>query len=161
MADEIHFRRVLFPHRSAGGVILFRVLLLLAIVLTALSMAFIALGAWPVSGFLGLELVLLAGAFWFNVRRRLMHETIDLTERKLIVERFDSYGGRHRWTFQPHWLRLCIQCRDGRNTGLELRSHGRSIVVGAFLAPDEIGELGLMLEDALRRLSVPPASAEG
>lgn len=156
---SVLFRRVLRPHRSAGGLVLFRVLLLLAIALTALSMTFIALGAWPVSGFLGLELVLLAGAFWLNERQRRMCETIDLTERELVVERIDSRGRRQRWAFQPHWLRLRALVRDGRNVGLELRSHGRSLVIGAFLSPEEIDELGRMLEDALRRLSAPLAEA--
>ncbi len=157
--STIHFRRILFPHRSAGGIVLFRVLLLLAFTLTALSMTFIALGAWPVSGFLGLELVLLAGAFWLNERRGRMYEIIALTERELVVERVDSGGRRQRWAFQPHWLRLRTHVQNGRNVGLELRSHGRSLVVGTFLAPEEIAELGVMLEDAIRRLSGPQASA--
>ena len=156
-AHTVLFRRVLRPHRSAGGIVLFRVLLLLAMALTALSMTFIALGAWPVSGFLGLELVLLAGAFWLSERRLRTHETIDLTESVLIVERIDGRGRRQRWTFQPHWLRLRTLDRDGRSVGLELRSHGHSLVVGAFLTPDEIAELGRTLGDALRRLSAPLA----
>lgn len=157
--NAVLFRRILLPHRSAGGIVLLRVLLLLAIVLTALSMAFVALGAWPVSGFLGLELILLAGAFWLNERRGRMHEIIALTERELIVERIDTGGRRQRWAFQPHWLRLRMRVHGGRNVGLELRSHGRSLVVGAFLAPEEIAELGVLLDDALRRLSAPLASA--
>ena len=92
--NAVLFRRVLRPHRSAGGMMLFRVLLLVAMALTALSMTFIALGAWPVSGFLGLELVLLGGAFWLNERRLRTHETIDLTNSVLIVERIDVGSGK-------------------------------------------------------------------
>ena len=154
------YRRILRPHRSAGGPLLFRVLLLLAMALTALSMVFIALGAWPVSGFLGLELVLLAGAFWLNERTRQTAETIDLTERVLIVERIDSRGRRQRWTFQPHWLRLREVSRNGRNIGLELRSHGQSLVIGAFLTSEEIVELGRTLNNALRALSAPLVAAD-
>jgi uncharacterized membrane protein len=157
--NAVLFRRVLRPHRSAGGMMLFRVLLLVAMALTTLSMTFIALGAWPVSGFLGLELVLLGGAFWLNEQRLRTHETIDLTNHVLIVERIDARGRRQRWTFQPYWLRLRAVERDGRRTGLELRSHGHSLVVGAFLTPEEITELGRTLGMALRQLSAPPTGA--
>jgi uncharacterized membrane protein len=153
--NVVLYRRVLYPHRSAGGIVLFRVLLIVAMVLTAVSMSFIALGAWPVSGFLGLEVVLLGAAFWVSEKRLNMRETIDLTQKVLIVERIDSRGRRQRWTFQPHWLYLRSLDRDGRSVGLELRSHGNSLVVGAYLTGDEISDLRRTLEEALRRLSAP------
>lgn len=152
--SSLLFRRIIRPHRSGDARTLVRIMLLLSIPWTIGAMVFMAVGAWPVSGFFGLEVILLGSALWLNHRRQRAFETIGLTAAELTVERVDERGRRQSWRFQPQWLRLIPRNRDGRMVGLELRSHGRSLVIARFLPPDEIGDLAGDLSHALDRLRV-------
>lgn len=153
--DDVVFSRVIHPHRSAGPRVLAQLLLLLAIPWTVASVVFVAMGAWPVSGFFGIEALLLGGAFWLNHRSARAFEAIGLTSGELTIERVDTVGRRHSWSFQPGWLRLRPLSRNGRCTGIELRSHGRRLVIGSFLPPDDIPQLAADLGQAIQRLSTP------
>lgn len=157
---ETTFSRIIRPHRSAGPRVLAQLLLLLAVPWTLASVVFVALGAWPVSGFFGLEAILLGTAFWLNHRSARAFEAIGLTSGELTVERVNSVGRRRLWSFQAGWLRLRPVLRNGRHTGIELRSHGRRLIIGAFLPPDDIPRLAADLGRAIHRLSVPEAPPE-
>ncbi len=157
---EATFSRVIRPHRSAGPRVLAQLLLLLAVPWTVASMVFVALGAWPVSAFFGLEAFLLGGAFWLNHRSAHAFEAIGLTSGELIVERVDAVGRRRSWSFQPGWLRLRPLLRNGRHTGIELRSHGRRLIIGSFLPPDDIPRLAADLGRAIHRLTAPAERQE-
>ena len=150
------FAARLEPYRSLspGGF----VILMSAIVAVAFGagLVFALVGAWPVFGFFGLDVLLIYLAFKANYRSGCMHETLRLTENALIVERVGP-GGRHRsWRFQPYWLRVEMDDPPEHESRLTLASHGRRLVVGAFLTPEERLELARALGAALDRLKQPP-----
>lgn len=93
-------------------------------------------GAWPVFGFLGLDVAAIFIALRASYRSARIAEIVELTERELIVERQDSRGA-HRRTFQPAWLRVELARPVLPGTPLLLRSHGESLAIGAFLSPAE------------------------
>ena len=98
------------------------------------------------TGFLGLDVVLLYLAFRWNYRQGRRAEFIRLDGPELVVRRVEPSGRRREWRFDAHWLRVTI---EERNHQLTLSSHGRTLVVGAFLSPEERLELAEALRAAL------------
>ena len=94
-------------------------------------------GAWPVFGFLGLDVLLVYLALRASYRSARVSERLELNERELVVERVGAKGSVSRWAFQPNWLRVELSERNGRAPTLILRSHGRSFPLGGFLHPDQ------------------------
>lgn len=117
---------------------------------------FLALGAWPVVGFSGLEAALVLGLLALHRRRgRRSAELLLLTEGRLSIRRTDHRGRRQALELDPYWTRLTLLERPGRASALLLRSHGRSVEVGALLGEAERQDLAAALGAALRRLREP------
>jgi len=153
------FSVVLRPHRSTNANAIRVVMGVMAAIWLGAGVAFLAAGAWPVFGFLGLEVLLLYAALSVNLRGGRMSEAIDLSERALTVRRVNHWGRRQSWSFQPHWMQVVMADPPVAPSRLELRSHGRSLVIGAFLSHGERSELARALRQALARLSAPPSRA--
>ncbi len=148
---EILFQAELRPNRSLSprG---FRLLMLgLAAVSFASGVAFVSMGAWPVFGFFGLDVLLLYWAFKASYRSGNLYETIKLTDETLEVRRVHPSGGSQVWRLQPHWLRVQIDDPPEHHSQLVLRSHGRNLTVGSFLTPNERVEVADALRNALAR----------
>lgn len=155
------FSATLKPYRSLsqGG---FAVLLaFVASILFAVGVGFFLLGAWPVLGFLGLDLLLIYWAFKANYRAARAEETIVIGEAKLIVRRKAANGRTRQWSANPYWVRVETErSEDEGCTALALVTKGERLGVGAFLSAPERGELAAMLRDALARHKAqrfPPA----
>lgn len=151
MNEITYFDAVLRPNRSLGA----RGFVLLMAALAALSfvagVVFVSVGAWPVFGFLGLDVLLIWLAFRVNYRSGRLAETVKLTDAALEVRRVDAYGRGAAWRVPPTWLRVEVANPDEHDCTVTLRSHGRSLVVGAFLAPNERKDLADALRAALAR----------
>jgi uncharacterized membrane protein len=150
MTDAIHFSTTLSPHRSLspeGFKWLIRGVLA-ANVLVGLPMYL--LGAWPVAGFMGIDVWLLWFFFqrsYLDARRR---ETLTLTDRELIVERRSPDGEREEHRIDAYWLRFEVS-----EERLVLISRGNRVVVGRFLSPEERGRLADELKAAHARMRAP------
>ncbi len=157
--DPALFDAVLEPHRSLSQSGFLTLMAAVIVVSFAAGIAFSFMGAWPVFGFFGLDAVLIYIAFKINYRSARESETIRLTEEKLTVVRVNASGRVERWSFQPYWLKVDIE-DSARNDGkLMLTSHGKSLVIGSFLAPHERLDFARALETALYKLRQPPAAA--
>jgi uncharacterized membrane protein len=138
------------PHRSLGpnG---FRALMLgCCIVSTLYSLPFYLMGAWPVVGFLGLDVLLLYLAFRANFRAARAYELLRLTTLELLFARVSARGERREWRFNPVWVRLeRVEDEEFGTRRLALVSRGRSIEIGGFLGPDQKTELAKAFSAAL------------
>jgi uncharacterized membrane protein len=151
-SDAVLFDARLSPHASlppAGFVVLMAVLCAISF---AAGSAFASIGAWPVFGFFGLDVALVYGAFRINYRRARRYETVQLTPHRLAVERVSPQGRVERFEFQPYWLRVLMDDPPRHESRLILRSHGKALVIGAFLSPPERLEVANALNAALARL---------
>ena len=144
---------VLRPHRSLGVKAIRQVMLIVAFVWLVVGMVFVIAGAWPVMPFLGLEVVLLYGALMLNHRAGDVFEAINLTEKALTVRRVNPWGKQSDFSFQPDWLQVNIDDPPTPTSRLELRSHGKSLIIGSFLLPGERLELARSLRRELDRLT--------
>jgi uncharacterized membrane protein len=116
-------------------------------------------GAWPVTGFLGLDVLLVYLAFRWNYRQARRAEFVRLDPDGLSVRRLEPDGRAQSWRFEPYWVRVSLEQVGRHDRRLVLRSHGRQVVIGAFLTQDERLELARALEAALQdhRLGAPAA----
>jgi len=158
--DTAHCPGVLFeaelrPNRSSTPAALHRIGLILSAVLVPAGLIFVYVGAWPVFGFLGLEIVALYALLHYNHRRTAMVERIALTDTDMIVERIDPWGRRRSWSFRRHWLQVNVAHPDSSKSMLELRSHGETLTIGAFLTPSEHLAVAADLRRALRAVCAP------
>jgi len=147
--EEAGFKAVLRPNRSGTlrGVHIFLICLLSVFIPTGVVFFFV--GAWPVLGFMGGELVLLYFALSLSNRRSAAVECISLSEDALTVERINYRGEKKTWAFQPQWLRVEVVRPERAHTRLTLNSHGRSLSIGGFLTTDERLEVAEALKRAL------------
>jgi uncharacterized membrane protein len=150
-APAVFFDAVLAPHRSLPPQGFTIVMLLIAGISFCVSVGFLALGAWPVTPFFGLDVLLVYIAFRVNYRRARLREEVRLTEESLTVARVSPGGQRRLWRFQPFWLRVTLEERDEHTNRLLLTSHGRSLVLGSFLGPAQRRDVATALREALTR----------
>ena len=153
--EKVLFQAELKPNQSNTRFGLQFLSIILCSTLVPAGYFIISIGAWPVFCFFGLELLLLIGLLNVNHRRSYMMERISLTAVELRVERIDILGRMHRWSFQRYWLRVNLFENNHGDSKLELRSHGRGLVIGSFLSQSARRDIALELNNALRRPDPP------
>jgi len=149
-APPARFDIVLYPNRSLGRSGFAVMMAAIVLVSAAIGAGFMMVGAWPVTGFLGLDVVLIFVAFRWHDRQARRAEFVRLDRDGLIVRRIEPDGSAQSWHFEPYWLRVSIEAVSRHDRRLILRSHGRQLEIGAFLTSDERQELARALEAALR-----------
>jgi uncharacterized membrane protein len=155
-ADQTVLDLVLRPHRSLTPTGFRALMAILATAGALCGLLFWLLGAWPVLGFLGVDLVLVYLAFKASYAGGRAYERVRLSSAALTVERVDRWGRRREVALQPHWLRVDIDAAESR---LRLTSRGRSVAIAAFLPPDELNDVADTIRAALARLRDPTARA--
>ena len=144
------FSAVLTPHRSLGERGFILVMAIVGFVSFAAGMLFLVLGAWPVMGFFGLDVVLIYWAFRANYRSARAYEHITVTPTRLTVRKVTHRGEAKEWLLNPLWVRLeRYSIEDFGLQRLALVSHGRELTVAGFLGPDEKESFARALTAAL------------
>jgi uncharacterized membrane protein len=144
------FSAVLTPHRSLSP----RGFLIFMAVLGGISfvagMVFLSMGAWPVFGFFGLDVLLVYWAFRANYLSARAYEEVTVTPSELTVRKVNHHGGMREWTLNPVWVRLRRDVHE--EFGLQrlfLESQGRQLTVAGFLSPQEREDFALALSGAI------------
>ena len=150
------FDAVLQPNRSLPPIGFYIVIACVGVVALGLGIMFLMVGAWPIFGLYGLDIALLYWALKSNYRSGRMYETVRLTQDTLTVERVDTRGRQSRWQFQPHWLRVHMDDPPEHESQIRLQSHGRTIIIGSFLSPEERLDFAQALQEALVRARATP-----
>lgn len=153
--DTAIFSALLTPHRSLGPRGFMVLMSAVCLVSFSTGLLFYMIGAWPVMGFMGLDVALIYVAFKLNYRAGKLYETIDLTPEALTVTRVQPSGKSEAWSFNPYWVRLRLEDRVGRPTELSLASHGKRLVIASFLSDPEREDFAHALGDALAGAQVP------
>lgn len=132
-----HFSAVLLPHRSLGRKGFIVLMMVVSIVSFLTGIAFYEIGAWPVLGFFGLNVLIIYFAFRLNYRAARLYETVELTNDELRVTRVYPSGHAVSWSFNPYWVQLDLEENENSSNRLSVRSHGRVLRFGKFLTDDE------------------------
>lgn len=151
---------VLYPNPPLGRHGTVGVMAVVLVVGAVLGAGFATLGAWPVSGFLGLDILLLGIALARTRRFARRAEIVRLDARALVVRRLCPDGrAESEHCLEPYWAQVVVDERRRHDPRVYLRAHGRSVPVGQFLPPAERREIARELEAGLAALRAQPLSA--
>ena len=145
------FSALLTPHRSLNRTGFMVLMAFLCAVSFVAGVAFLLMGAWPVFGFFGLDVLVIYWAFRVNFRRANASEEITVTPSELRVRRISHRGHVVEWVLNPLWVRL--DQKSHAEFGIErlyLVSRGRHVSIGSFLGPDEKASFAKALLAALQ-----------
>jgi uncharacterized membrane protein len=144
------FRARLKPHRSLSRTGFIALMAVLGGVSLAVGSVFLMKGAWPIFGFLGLDVLLVYLAFRASYRSARAYEDIHVTPSMLRVRQVSHHGHERENVSNPRWVRMeTTRDEDYGMTRLALISRGVPLVIGAFLAPRQREQVAHGLGDAL------------
>lgn len=137
-AEEPLFRALLVPHRSLGR----RGFVILMGALVAFWMLyggiFLAMGAWPIFGFFGLDVLAIWLAFRWNYRAARAREEVSVSRTALDIFKVAPSGRCEEHHFNPFWARFEVARHDEIGiTDMAVADKARRVPVGAFLNPDD------------------------
>jgi uncharacterized membrane protein len=149
------FEATVRPHRSLSrkGVLIV-IGCMLAGSLTVTSMMAL-LGAWPVVGFNGADILLAIFLMWLNVRAARAVETISLGAERLSVTRTDVRGRQEGFSIAPYWLNIVLEERAGTVPKLILAARGSNTEIARQLGEAEKRDLAAALIRALHKWRNP------
>ena len=152
------FSALLTPHRSLsrnGFLVLMTFVILVSF---AAGLVFLLMGAWPVLGFFGLDILVIYWAFRINFRDARASEEISVTPSELRVRRISHRGHVVEWVLNPLWVQL--DQKADPEFGIEklyLLSRGRRVSIASFLGPDEKASFAKALTTALQAAKRGPS----
>lgn len=152
--ERVFFNATIHPHRSLSPQGFRRLMACVAAASTIVGLVFFLSGAWPIVGFMGLDVLVLYLAFKASYRSAHDYERVELTSSRLLVERVQAKR-RLSWTLQPGWLRVSLENPPRHHSQITLSSHGRHLVVGRNLSPCERQDFADALRAALHRWRHP------
>jgi uncharacterized membrane protein len=144
------FSALLTPHRSLNRTGFVVLMTFLSAVSFIAGVAFLLMGAWPVFGFFGLDVLVIYWAFKVNFRTARAREEISVTPSELRLRRVSHRGHVAEWVLNPLWVRLDQQMHEEYGVErLYLVSRGHHLSIGRFLGPDEKASFAKALSAAL------------
>jgi uncharacterized membrane protein len=144
------FSATLTPHRSLGRAGFLILMLLFGGISFVTGMLFLVIGAWPVLGFFGLDVLLLYLAFRLNYWHAKAYEEVIVTPSVLKVRKVSHLGRAREWALNPLWVRLDkVELEEFGIDRLFLISRGRKLTIASFLGPDEKASFAKELAKAL------------
>ena len=157
------FSAVITPHRSLNNVGFLVLIVVFGAVSFLAGIAFLLMGAWPVFGFFGLDVLLLYWAFQLNYRHAAAYEEVKVTPSTLTVRKVSHRGRAREWVLNPLWVKLDKVVHE--EFGIEklfLVARGKQLAIASFLGPDEKASfaqaLGNAISQAKRGVTYPPSS---
>jgi uncharacterized membrane protein len=146
------FAATLTPHRSLTPTGKKVVIGLVAALALVPGIVFYVAGAWPVVGFMGLDVLAIWAALTISMRGGKAFEVVTLWPTSLELKKVDAKGGEEVLSFVPKTVKFVID-RDynERVTALWLKVDTKKIPLGAFLSADEKLSLSKVFGTALRK----------
>jgi uncharacterized membrane protein len=145
------FSARLTPHRSLNRTGFLVLMAFITVISFAAGAVFWWIGAWPVFGFFGLDVLVIYWAFRINYRSARAFEEISVTPSELRVRRVSHRGHVMEWVLNPLWVQL--DQKTHAEFGIErlyLVSSGRRVSIGNFLGPNEKASFAKALLAALQ-----------
>lgn len=146
------FAALLTPHRSLGLRGIRLVVAVYAVLAAIPGLYFFLTGAWPVIGFLGLDVLALYWALTASRKSGRAFEEVTLWADALEIRHVTARGREVNHRFNPFWVRFEIgRDHEERVTRLALRNRGEELEIGSFLNPDDKASFAKVFGDALHR----------
>lgn len=138
------------PNRSlsANG---FRIVMLsMAAMSFFAGVGFLSIGAWPVVGFFGLDVVLVYLAFKINFKSgERERETVRITATEMIISRTCYRGFTAWWRVSPAFARVNVHKLNDYETAVQITAGGTSVPLATCLSHPERMAFADALKNAL------------
>lgn len=132
------FKAMLTPYRSLGKN---GFTILMAVLITCwmgVGLLFLSIGAWPIFGFLGLDVLAIYWAFRANYRAARVREEIALSRSSLDIRQYAPSGKLTAHRFNPFWTLFRVARKsDIGITDMRIESKDQDVVIGSFLNPED------------------------
>ena len=148
--DTPLFSAMMTPNRSLGKRGFGILMLAVAGISFVAGLVFAIAGAWPITGFFGLDVLLIYWAFRVNYRDGRAYEQIVVTPTELRFRKVSARGAVTEWRCNPLWVRLDWDVHEEFGVqSLHLVSRGERRQIAGFLAPEEKESFGKALQAAI------------
>ncbi len=147
--DTLYFDAEIRPNRSLANPGFYALMAAVAIVSFSAGIAFAMIGAWPVLGFFGLDVLLVWLAFKLSYRDGRKREIIQITADEIRVARRTPFGHQTAYRLPAAWTRVEISGAGEPDVQARLTASGKSLIIGAMLSPKERESLAAAVRDAL------------
>ena len=142
----------LWPYRSLGSRGYLYLMMGFIGLICILSLLFYSLGAWPVIGFLGIEIGLVWLVFRMNYNAGRNFEKIFITPEATTIEKVGWRGDKRHFNIQSPWVKASCIKGEGRSDKLILKYHSEQLEIGSFLPPKEKSSLADALNESFERM---------
>lgn len=157
----VYLDAVLEPPRSLSPRGFSRVMVALASLSCLFSLGFIAIGAYPIVGFLGLEILLLWYLMKRHVEQRAARTHLRVTAERVDICRIASDGREKREWLPSYFARVVYDARLRGARALMIVAGDRSVQIGEHLSGDEQSSLASRIDVALRDAKCERFKSEG
>ncbi len=104
----------------------------------SIGVGFLSVGVWVILPYSMLEMGILSACIYFCSRQCQRQEVITISEHEVLVQK----GFRRpetSWNYQRIWAKFLVKAprHPWRPTVVAIRSHGRELEIGSFLANDD------------------------
>ncbi len=142
------------PNRSMTREGVVALIAIVAALNLSAALVFLVAGAWPILGFLGLDVAIIWWALRKNWADGERYEQIQVHGDELTLRRFPVAGAAKEMRFNRRWLRVDLEWDEPRELvgRLFLKYRDERFEVGSFLGADDRKSLA----KALRGILSPP-----
>jgi uncharacterized membrane protein len=139
------------PNRSLTREGVLAIIAIVVVLNISASVMFLVAGAWPILGFMGLDVAII----WWALRKNWVDgerfEKIQIHGDELTLKRFPVVGAETELRFNKRWLRVDLEFDAAREIvgRLFLKYRDQRFEVGSFLGADDRQSLANALRSVL------------
>ena len=137
------------PYRSLSKKGFKILMFLVSFIFFSVGIFFWYIGAWPVFGFIGLDVLLLYYAFKINYKSGEIFETVKVLKENLLITRNFPSGKKQTWSLQSYWTKVEILNPARHQHNLIIKSKDKVVLLGSFLNYNDKKKLREKIEYAL------------
>lgn len=145
----IYLDAVLEPPRSLSPRGFNRVMLVFGCLSLIPGVAFYAMGAWPIVGFLGLDVLAVWAVFKLSFRSQTARTYVRVTADAVDVRKVDGWGRERRASLSSYFARVEFDRSAQGPNALRLATSTRAYPLGEFLTPRERETFARRLSQAI------------
>ena len=145
----VYLDAVLEPPRSLSPRGFNRVMWLFVALSLVPGIVFYAMGAWPIAGFLGLDVLAVWAVFKLSFRAQTARTYVRVTADAVDVRKVDGWGRERRASLSSYFARVEFDRAAQGPTALRVAASARSYPLGEHLTPRERESFARRLSQAI------------
>ncbi|MFN4184703.1 MAG: DUF2244 domain-containing protein [Hyphomonas sp.] len=147
--ETIYMDAVLTPNRSLSRKGFLIAMTAIAVTFFMTGLIFLSMGALPILGFMGLDVLAIWFAFHISYKRQREETRVTVTARTISLHHKDAKGREKHAELPAAFARIELEEPAGPTSWLRIE-HGKTAwIIGRFLTPTERSSLAKALRQAL------------